>query len=83
MRSMARIDTRARPDAAAKAKALRRGVKEVVKAVRKGEKGFVLIAGDISPIDVIAHLPILCEDKVSTRDCLCCINCLCCISFFP
>lgn len=77
MRSMARIDARARPDAAAKAKALRRGVKEVVKAVRKGEKGFVLIAGDISPIDVIAHLPILCEDKVSTLDCLCCI------SFFP
>lgn len=48
---------------AAKLKALRRGVKEVVKAVRKGEAGFVLIAGDISPIDVIAHLPILCEDK--------------------
>lgn len=39
-------------------------MKEVVKAVRKGEKGFVLIAGDISPIDVIAHLPILCEDMV-------------------
>ena len=48
---------------AAKAKVLRRGVKEVVKAVRKGEQGFVVIAGDISPIDVIAHLPILCEDK--------------------
>jgi H/ACA ribonucleoprotein complex subunit 2 len=53
--------------AAAKAKAIRRGVKEVVKAVRKGEKGFVLIAGDISPIDVIAHLPILCEDMVRDR----------------
>eukprot|EP01137_Pigoraptor_chileana_P001881 Opistho-2@40058 len=47
---------------AAKAKSLRRGVKEVVKALRKGEKGLVVIAGDISPIDVITHVPILCEE---------------------
>ena len=38
-------------------------MKEVVKAVRKGEKGVCVIAGDISPIDVISHLPVLCEDK--------------------
>eukprot|EP01038_Epipyxis_sp_PR26KG_P010079 gene10079-13545_t len=44
-------------------KIIRRGVKEVVKALKKGEKGFCVIAGDISPIDVITHLPILCEDK--------------------
>ena len=48
---------------AAKAKMIRRGVKEVVKAIKKGEKGLVIIAGDISPIDVIAHVPILCEEK--------------------
>lgn len=42
---------------------MRRGVKEVVKALRKGEKGFCVIAGDISPIDVITHLPIMCEDR--------------------
>jgi len=42
---------------------VRRGVKEVVKAVRKGEKGICVIAGDISPIDVISHLPCLCEDN--------------------
>jgi H/ACA ribonucleoprotein complex subunit 2 len=35
----------------------------VVKAVRKGEKGICVIAGDISPIDVISHLPCLCEDN--------------------
>ena len=45
------------------AKVIRRGVKEVVKALRKGEKGFCVIAGDISPIDVISHLPIMCEDR--------------------
>eukprot|EP00965_Chrysotila_dentata_P254912 6212034-Pleurochrysis_carterae.AAC.3 len=48
---------------AAGAKAVRRGVKEVVKAVGKGEQGVCVIAGDISPIDVIAHVPILCEEK--------------------
>lgn len=48
---------------ASSAKVVRRGVKEVVKALRKGEKGFCIIAGDISPIDVISHLPIMCEDR--------------------
>jgi H/ACA ribonucleoprotein complex subunit 2 len=48
---------------ASKTKSVRRGVKEVVKAVRKGEKGVCVIAGDISPIDVISHLPVLCEDN--------------------
>ena len=44
-------------------KLVKRGVKETVKAVRKGAKGIVIIAADISPIDVLSHLPILCEDK--------------------
>ncbi len=48
---------------ASQAKFVRRGVKEVVKAIRKGETGFCIIAGDISPIDVITHLPIMCEDR--------------------
>jgi H/ACA ribonucleoprotein complex subunit 2 len=47
---------------AAKEKSVRRGVKEVVKALRKGEKGLCVIAGDISPIDVITHVPVLCEE---------------------
>ena len=47
---------------AAKAKAVKRGVKEVVKGLRKGNKGLCVIAGDISPIDVISHLPVLCEE---------------------
>jgi len=47
----------------AKAKKLRRGVKEVTKALRKGEKGVCIIAGDISPIDVISHIPLLCEES--------------------
>lgn len=48
---------------ASKTKLLRRGVKEVVKALKKGQKGLCIIAGDISPIDVITHVPILCEES--------------------
>ena len=48
---------------AASAKKLRRGVKEVVKGLRKGEKGLAILAGDIYPLDVISHLPVLLEEK--------------------
>lgn len=56
---------------AAKAGTLKRGVKEVVKTLRKSAAagpgntafpGLVIIAGDISPQDVISHIPVLCED---------------------
>jgi len=55
----------------AKSKTLRRGVKEVVKALRKSPSSgtdianptaIVVIAADISPMDVISHIPVLCED---------------------
>ena len=41
----------------------KRGVKEVVKGIRKGSKGLCVIAGDISPIDVLSHVPVLCEEN--------------------
>jgi len=47
---------------AAASKKLRRGVKEVTKALRKGEKGLAVLAGDIYPIDVVSHLPVLLEE---------------------
>jgi H/ACA ribonucleoprotein complex subunit 2 len=48
---------------ATKVKGIKRGVKEVVKSIRKGEKGLCVIAGDISPVDVISHIPVLCEEN--------------------
>lgn len=48
---------------AAAAKHIRRGVKEVVKGLRKGESGLAILAGDIFPIDVISHLPVLLEEN--------------------
>ncbi|XP_071480666.1 H/ACA ribonucleoprotein complex subunit 2-like protein [Diadema antillarum] len=47
---------------ASKVKMVRRGVKEVQKFLRKGEKGFVVFAGDVTPIEVMCHLPAVCED---------------------
>ncbi|KAH9831299.1 H/ACA ribonucleoprotein complex subunit 2-like [Teratosphaeria destructans] len=59
---------------AAKSKALKRGVKECVKSIRKSPlanptaaaatsaPGVVVLAADISPMDVISHIPVLCED---------------------
>eukprot|EP01133_Synstelium_polycarpum_P010756 gene10756-12526_t len=55
---------------ASKDKKVRRGVKEVVKCVRKAPKEakanrnkICIIAGDVSPIDVISHIPIMLEEK--------------------
>lgn len=41
--------------------ALTCGIKAVQRAFRKGEKGICILAGDISPVDIYCHLPILCE----------------------
>ncbi|KAK4524605.1 hypothetical protein GAYE_SCF04G2506 [Galdieria yellowstonensis] len=48
---------------ASEMKMLRRGVKEVVKALRKGEKGICVLAGDVTPFDVISHIPVFCEEN--------------------
>jgi len=48
---------------AASSKRIRRGVKEVVKGLRKGEGGLCILAGDIYPLDVYSYLPVLLEEK--------------------
>lgn len=45
------------------AKSIRKGVKEVQKFIRKGERGIVIFAGNTNPIDVICHMPVVCEEK--------------------
>ena len=35
---------------------------QVSKAIRKKEKGVVIFAGDVSPIDVYSAMPVACED---------------------
>jgi len=48
---------------ASKEQSLCRGVKDVQKNLLKGQKGLVVFAGDTQPIEVMCHLPILCEDS--------------------
>lgn len=48
--------------AAAKGKAIRRGIREVAWSIRREDTGLCVLAADVHPIDVISHFPILCED---------------------
>ncbi|KAI1712774.1 ribosomal protein l7Ae/L30e/S12e/Gadd45 family domain-containing protein [Ditylenchus destructor] len=41
---------------------LRHGLADVQKALRKKERGIVILAGNVSPIDVYSHLPAICEE---------------------
>ncbi|TNJ30152.1 Ribosomal protein L7Ae [Giardia muris] len=40
-----------------------RGVNEVTKALNKGRARLVLIAADALPLELVLHLPDVCEDK--------------------
>ncbi|XP_067648516.1 H/ACA ribonucleoprotein complex subunit 2-like protein [Eurosta solidaginis] len=42
---------------------LRNGLKDVQTRLRKGETGICIFAGDVTPIDIICHLPAVCEEK--------------------
>nr|ALS04174.1 H/ACA ribonucleoprotein complex subunit 2-like protein [Acartia pacifica]ALS04175.1 H/ACA ribonucleoprotein complex subunit 2-like protein [Acartia pacifica] len=42
---------------------LRSGLKDVQRRIRKGESGIVVFAGDVTPLDVMIHMPGVCEDK--------------------
>ena len=40
------------------------GIKPVTKAIdRDNQKGIVILAGDVKQVDIVGHLPILCEEK--------------------
>ena len=42
---------------------VRRGVNEVTKAVEREKAELVIIAADVTPEEIIMHLPILCDEK--------------------
>ncbi|XP_076367896.1 NHP2 ribonucleoprotein [Tachypleus tridentatus] len=42
---------------------LRQGLKDVQGRIRKGETGIVIFAGDVSPVEIMCHLPGVCEEK--------------------
>lgn len=42
---------------------IRKGANEATKAIEKGQAKLVVYASDVSPKEVVMHLPLLCKDK--------------------
>ena len=42
---------------------LRKGTNEVTKVIERGETALVIMAEDVDPPEILAHLPLLCEEK--------------------
>ncbi|CAF0877090.1 unnamed protein product [Rotaria sordida] len=41
---------------------IRLGLRETQKYIRRGEKGLVVFAGNVTPIDIYSHMPVVCEE---------------------
>ena len=44
-------------------KQLRKGANEATKTLNRGISEFIVMAADAEPLEIIPHLPLLCEDK--------------------
>jgi len=42
---------------------VRKGTNEVTKLVERGEAAFVVMAEDVDPPEILAHMPMLCEER--------------------
>ena len=40
-------------------------INKATKALNRGKAELILMAADTEPIEILMHLPLLCEDKVS------------------
>ena len=50
-------------EAARDANGVRKGTNEVTKIIERGQAKLVVMAEDIQPAEVLAHIPLLCEEK--------------------
>ena len=44
-------------------KQLRKGANEATKTLNRGQSEFVVMAADSEPLEILLHIPLLCEDK--------------------
>eukprot|EP00088_Acartia_fossae_P056032 TRINITY_DN651_c0_g1_i1.p1 TRINITY_DN651_c0_g1~~TRINITY_DN651_c0_g1_i1.p1 ORF type:complete len:128 (-),score=55.13 TRINITY_DN651_c0_g1_i1:96-479(-) len=44
-------------------KQLRKGANEATKTLNRGQAEFVVLAADSEPLEILLHIPLLCEDK--------------------
>jgi len=42
---------------------IRKGANETTKAIEKGDAKLVVYASDVTPKEIVMHLPLLCKDK--------------------
>jgi U4/U6 small nuclear ribonucleoprotein SNU13 len=42
---------------------LKKGANEATKALNRGLAEFIVMAADAEPLEILLHLPLLCEDK--------------------
>lgn len=47
-------------------KQLKKGANEATKTLNRGICEFIIMTADVEPIEIVLHLPLLCEDKVSS-----------------
>ncbi|MFC1802818.1 50S ribosomal protein L7Ae [Thermoproteota archaeon] len=45
---------------------IRKGTNEATKSIERGKAKLVLIAEDVQPPEIVAHLPLLCEERKTT-----------------
>jgi large subunit ribosomal protein L7Ae len=48
---------------ASKTGSIRKGTNEATKAIERGQAKLVIIAQDVDPPEVVAHLPLLCDER--------------------
>jgi len=44
-------------------KQLKKGANEATKTLNRGKAEFIVMAADTEPLEILLHLPLLCEDK--------------------
>jgi U4/U6 small nuclear ribonucleoprotein SNU13 len=44
-------------------KQLKKGANEATKTLNRGQSEFIVLAADTEPLEILLHLPLLCEDK--------------------
>ena len=42
---------------------IRKGINETTKAIERGHAKLVAVAGDVSPAEIVMHIPALCDEK--------------------
>lgn len=42
---------------------LKKGANEATKTLNRGQAEFIIMAADTEPLEIVLHLPLLCEDK--------------------